>query len=123
MSDSSANSYLSEVDDRLIGSTVMGGLIGNFIEWYDWTIYGLLSSVFAAQFFPSGNAITSLLATLATFALGFVMRPIGSIVLSPMADKYGRRRMGEFKWSSQHDALLAYRFDTPVTDPQGRGFR
>jgi putative transposase len=30
---------------------------------------------------------------------------------------------GEFKWSSQHDALLAYRFDTPVTDPQGRGFR
>src|SRR5271154_4647726 len=93
MSDSPANSYLSGVDDRLIGSTVMGGLIGNFIEWYDWTIYGLLSSVFAAQFFPSGNAITSLLATLATFALGFVMRPIGSIVLSPLADKYGRRRM------------------------------
>ncbi len=93
MSDSPANPYLSEVDDRLIGSTVMGGLIGNFIEWYDWTIYGLLSSVFAAQFFPSGNAITSLLATLATFALGFVMRPIGSIVLSPLADKYGRRRM------------------------------
>ncbi len=93
MSDSPANSYLSEVDDKLIGSTVMGGLIGNFIEWYDWTIYGLLSSVFAAQFFPSGNAITSLLATLATFALGFVMRPIGSIVLSPLADKYGRRRM------------------------------
>src|ERR1700733_10219274 len=93
MSDSAADPYLSEVDDKLIGGTVMGGMIGNFIEWYDWTIYGLLSSVFAAQFFPSDNAITSLLATLATFALGFVMRPVGSIVLSPMADKYGRRKM------------------------------
>lgn len=83
----------SESSDRLIGGTVIGGMIGNIIEWYDWTIYGLLSSVFAAQFFPSGNAMTSLLATLATFALGFVMRPVGSVVLSPMADRYGRRRM------------------------------
>jgi MHS family alpha-ketoglutarate permease-like MFS transporter len=72
---------------------VVGGMIGNIIEWYDWTIYGLLSSIFAGQFFPSGNATTALLATLATFALGFVMRPIGSIVLSPLADRYGRRRM------------------------------
>ena len=76
-----------------IGGTVLGGVIGNIIEWYDWTIYGLLSSVFAGQFFPSHNATTALLATLATFALGFVMRPIGSIVLSPLADRYGRRRM------------------------------
>ena len=65
-------------------------MIGNIIERYDWTIYGLLSSVFAGQFFPSGNPITALLATLATFALGFVMRPVGSIVLSPLADRYGR---------------------------------
>ncbi len=78
---------------RSIAGTVAGGVIGNIIEWYDWTIYGLLSSVFAGQFFPSGNATAALLATLATFALGFVMRPIGSIVLSPLADRYGRRRM------------------------------
>ncbi len=78
---------------RSVTETVAGGIIGNIIEWYDWTIYGLLSSVFAGQFFPSGNATTALLATLATFALGFLMRPVGSIVLSPLADRYGRRRM------------------------------
>ncbi len=74
-------------------STIVGGAFGNLIEWYDWTIYGLLSAAFAGQFFPAGNPATALLATLATFALGFLMRPVGSIVLSPYADKRGRRRM------------------------------
>jgi MHS family alpha-ketoglutarate permease-like MFS transporter len=93
MSESSEALEWPAAEGRLIGGTVIGGMIGNIIEWYDWTIYGLLSSIFAGQFFPSGNATTALLATLATFALGFVMRPIGSIVLSPLADRYGRRRM------------------------------
>jgi MHS family alpha-ketoglutarate permease-like MFS transporter len=90
---SAAAMPLSASSSRSVTETVAGGVIGNIIEWYDWTIYGLLSSVFAGQFFPSGNATTALLATLATFALGFVMRPVGSIVLSPLADRYGRRRM------------------------------
>ncbi len=93
MSGARATATPSDMDDRLVGGTVIGGMIGNLIEWYDWTIYGLLSSVFAGQFFPSGNATASLLATLATFALGFIMRPVGSVVLSPFADRYGRRRM------------------------------
>ena len=93
MSESSEALEWSPSEGRLIGGTVLGGMIGNIVEWYDWTIYGLLSAVFAGQFFPSGNAMTALLATLATFALGFVMRPIGSLVLSPLADRYGRRRM------------------------------
>ncbi len=74
-------------------TTITGGVIGNIIEWYDWTIYGLLSAVFAGQFFPQSDKIVALLLTLSTFALGFLMRPVGSIVLSPMADRYGRRRM------------------------------
>lgn len=93
MSESSEALEWPSAEGRLIGGTVAGGMIGNIIEWYDWTIYGLLSSIFAGQFFPAGNATTALLATLATFALGFVMRPVGSIVLSPLADRYGRRRM------------------------------
>src|ERR1700759_1312268 len=95
MSESSEALEWGVSERKVVGSTIAGGMIGNIIEWYDWTIYGLLSSVFAGQFFPSGNAITSLLATLATFALGFVMRPVGSIVLSPLADRYGRRRMSQ----------------------------
>jgi MHS family alpha-ketoglutarate permease-like MFS transporter len=93
MSDTRAAENVSDLSGGSIVGTVVGGMIGNIIEWYDWTIYGLLSSIFAGQFFPSGNATASLLLTLATFALGFIMRPIGSLVLSPFADRYGRRRM------------------------------
>ncbi len=74
-------------------STIAGGAVGNLIEWYDWSVYGLLSAVFAGQFFPANDPTAALLAVLATFALGFLMRPVGSIVLSPYADRYGRRRM------------------------------
>lgn len=74
-------------------STLIGGAVGNLIEWYDWTIYGLLSSVFASQIVPANNPSTSLIGVLLTFAVGFLLRPVGSLVLSPMADRYGRRRM------------------------------
>ncbi len=37
------------------GATLLGGAFGNLIEWYDWTIYGLLSGVFAGQIFPKGD--------------------------------------------------------------------
>ena len=93
MSDIHSTSDFSAATGSSIAATVMGGIIGNVIEWYDWTIYGLLSSIFAGQFFPSGSATVSLLLTLATFGVGFIMRPVGSAVLSPLADKYGRRRM------------------------------
>jgi MHS family alpha-ketoglutarate permease-like MFS transporter len=72
---------------------LLGGAVGNLIEWYDWTIYGLLAVVFAPQIVPAQNPATSLIGVLLAYAVGFLMRPIGSIVLSPMADKYGRRRM------------------------------
>ena len=72
---------------------VLGATIGNLIEWYDWTIYGLFSSVFSSQIFPSSDKTVSLLVVLSTFALGFLMRPVGAIVLSPLADRIGRRQM------------------------------
>jgi len=70
---------------------VASGLIGNVIEWYDWFCYGLLASVFAAQIFPAVNPINSILAAFAAYAVGFLIRPLGSFVLSPFGDKYGRR--------------------------------
>jgi MFS transporter, MHS family, alpha-ketoglutarate permease len=74
-------------------ATILGGAIGNLIEWYDWTIYGLLAAVFAGQIVPAHNPATSLIGVLLAYAVGFLMRPIGSFVLSPLADRYGRRRM------------------------------
>ncbi len=80
-----------EVSGR--GKTIVGGAIGHFIEWYDWAIYGLLAGLFASQMFPAGDPAASLIASYSAFAIGFIGRPIGAFVLSPLADKYGRRAL------------------------------
>jgi len=71
--------------------TVAAGLIGNVIEWYDWFCYGLLASIFAEQIFPSSVPINAILAAFAAYAVGFFVRPVASIILSPFADRHGRR--------------------------------
>jgi MFS transporter, MHS family, alpha-ketoglutarate permease len=73
--------------------TLVGGAIGHFIEWYDWSIYGFLAGIFAGQMFPANDQTASLIASFSAFAIGFLGRPIGAIVLSPLADKYGRRAL------------------------------
>ncbi|NYI70208.1 MHS family proline/betaine transporter-like MFS transporter [Naumannella cuiyingiana] len=65
--------------------------IGNFMEWFDFAIYGYFAAVIGAQFFPSDDPSASLLASLATFAAGFLARPIGALVLGPLGDRLGRR--------------------------------
>ncbi|CAN5391145.1 MFS transporter [soil metagenome] len=65
--------------------------IGNFMEWYEFGLYGFFATVIGKQFFPNDTAATQILATLAIFAVGFVLRPIGGIVLGPIGDRYGRR--------------------------------
>jgi MHS family alpha-ketoglutarate permease-like MFS transporter len=73
--------------------TMLGGAVGHFAEWYDWAIYGYLAGVFAGQMFPASDARASLIASFAVFAIGFVGRPLGAFILSPLADKYGRRNL------------------------------
>ena len=70
---------------------MLAGTIGHFVEWYDWYIYGLLAAVFAPQIFPSHSPFASLIAALLTYAIGFVIRPFSGIIISPLADRYGRR--------------------------------
>ncbi|MEV7865411.1 MFS transporter [Streptomyces sp. NPDC088124] len=72
---------------------LLAGTVGHFVEWYDWYIYGLLASVFSAQIFPSGSQFASLIAAFLTYAIGFIVRPLSGIVISPLADRYGRRRV------------------------------
>jgi MHS family alpha-ketoglutarate permease-like MFS transporter len=73
--------------------TIVAGVIGNIVEWYDWTVYGLMAGVFSPSIFPAHDATSSVISALLTFAVGFLMRPVGSIVLSPLADRYGRRQI------------------------------
>lgn len=64
---------------------------GNLVEWYDFAVYGYVTTALAANFFPSGDKTASLLATLATFAVAFVMRPVGAMLFGSLGDRLGRR--------------------------------
>jgi MHS family proline/betaine transporter-like MFS transporter len=70
---------------------VVAAVIGNALEWYDFTVFGFLTVVIAQLFFPAGNDYASLLLSTATFGVAFVMRPIGGIVLGLYADRAGRK--------------------------------
>ena len=69
---------------------IIAGSIGNAVEFVDWGIYATFSPFFADQFFPSHDRAAALLAALAVFAVGFIMRPIGGAVLGSVADRHGR---------------------------------
>src|SRR5690349_17106191 len=71
---------------------ITAGVIGNVLEWYDFGVYGYLVPTISALFFPGGDAVVSLLSTFAVFGVGFVMRPVGSIVFGIYGDRYGRRK-------------------------------
>src|SRR5580698_4460356 len=64
---------------------------GNFLEMYDFMVYGYYAPAIARAYFPSHSAYASLLLTLLAFAAGFVMRPVGAIVLGAYIDHHGRR--------------------------------
>lgn len=70
---------------------VLAGAAGNVVEWFDWTVYALFAVYFSEQFFPSSNAVASLLATFAVFAVGFLARPLGSVLLGRISDTKGRK--------------------------------
>jgi MHS family proline/betaine transporter-like MFS transporter len=71
---------------------VTAGVIGNVLEWYDFAVYGFFATILAAQFFPAGDPVVSRLATFATFAVGFLMRPVGAVLFGYIGDRYGRAR-------------------------------
>ncbi len=64
---------------------------GTLIEWYDFYIFGALAVTLSEVFFPKGAGATALLSTLATFAIGFVVRPFGAIIFGYLGDKIGRK--------------------------------
>lgn len=68
-------------------------LVGTTIEWYDFFVYGTAAVlVFGQLFFPSADPVASLLAALATFAVGFLARPLGGFIFGHLGDRIGRKR-------------------------------
>jgi MFS transporter, MHS family, alpha-ketoglutarate permease len=71
--------------------SIIGGSLGNLVEWFDWYVYSAFSLYFAAAFFPKGSQTAQLLNASAVFAVGFLMRPVGGWLLGWYADRYGRK--------------------------------
>jgi MFS transporter, MHS family, citrate/tricarballylate:H+ symporter len=72
--------------------TVVRVTSGNFLEMYDFFLFGIFARQISAAFFPSDDPYASLMATFLSFAAGFAMRPIGALVLGPYIDRIGRRK-------------------------------
>ncbi len=72
--------------------SIIAGCIGNVLEWYDFAIYGFFAPVIAGLFFPSEDKLTSLISTFGVFAIGYFMRPVGSVIFGILGDKFGRKR-------------------------------
>ncbi|MEI7657403.1 MAG: MFS transporter [Phycisphaerae bacterium] len=76
---------------RTLRTVIAASSAGTLIEWYDFYIFGSLATIISASFFPKGNDTAALLATLATFATGFVVRPFGAIFFGALGDIVGRK--------------------------------
>jgi MHS family citrate/tricarballylate:H+ symporter-like MFS transporter len=72
--------------------TVLRVTSGNFLEMYDFFLFGIYARPISKAFFPSDDPYASLMATFLSFAAGFAMRPIGALVLGPYIDRIGRRK-------------------------------
>jgi MFS family permease len=98
---------------------VMAAILGNALEWYDFIIYAFLATFIAKNFFAPGNEAQALLATLAAFALTFMIRPIGGIFIGFYADRAGRRAALTLITGSMTLAMLIMVF-TPTYASIGR---
>jgi MFS transporter, MHS family, proline/betaine transporter len=70
---------------------IVAATIGNGLEWYNFTLYGFFAAIIGRSFFPTGNALSSLLLSLATFGVGFFVRPVGGVLLGIYSDRVGRK--------------------------------
>ncbi|WP_020500017.1 MFS transporter [Sciscionella marina] len=69
----------------------VAAVLGTVLEWYDFAIYAALATVIARLFFPAADPTVALLVALASYAVGFVCRPVGAVVFGRMGDRVGRR--------------------------------
>jgi MHS family proline/betaine transporter-like MFS transporter len=81
-------------DRATLRRSIEGTAIGNFMEWYDFGVYGYIATTIAQVFYP-GNSVSAvhLIATFGTLAAAFVVRPLGGFIFGPLGDRIGRKRV------------------------------
>ncbi|HEX7728336.1 MAG TPA: MFS transporter, partial [Terracidiphilus sp.] len=86
-----SNSASAQPGQTSIPHVILASSAGTMIEWYDFYIFGSLTTVLAAKFYPPGNDTFALIAYLATFAVGFLVRPFGALFFGRIGDMAGRK--------------------------------
>src|SRR5215472_12321436 len=71
---------------------VIAGVVGNVLEWYDFSVYGFFAPAIGQNFFPSKSKSAELIAAFGVFAAGFLMRPLGALLFGYIGDHRGRER-------------------------------
>ena len=85
---------MSTQNEKAIRKVVMSALVGASLEWYDFFLYGLVAGiVFNKLYFPAGDITVSTMLAYATFAVGFLTRPLGGVIFGHFGDKLGRKSM------------------------------
>ena len=81
-------------DPAVTRRSIQGASIGNFMEWYDFGVYGYIATTIAQVFYP-GDTVSAvhLIATFSTLAAAFVVRPLGGFIFGPPGDRIGRKRV------------------------------
>ncbi|GAA1533878.1 MFS transporter [Streptomyces albidochromogenes] len=86
-------SDITVTDEAAVKRAVKAASLGNAMEWFDFGIYSYLAVTIGHVFFPPGNDTAQLLSSFATFAVAFLVRPIGGMVFGPMGDRLGRKKV------------------------------
>ncbi|HET8981614.1 MAG TPA: MFS transporter [Pedococcus sp.] len=81
------------IDVRASKRSLVGGCVGNFIEWYEFGVYGYFATIIAANFFTAEGSsdLEALVKTYASFAIAFFFRPVGAWLFGRLGDRFGRR--------------------------------
>lgn len=72
---------------------VLASVVGSFVEWFEFSVYGYLAAVMGRVFFPASTPGVQLIASLAAFAIAFFARPFGGFIFGPIGDRYGRKQV------------------------------
>lgn len=84
---------ITVVDQPMLKRAVTAAALGNTMEWFDFGVYGYLAATLGKVFYPSASSSAQLLATFATFAAAFIVRPLGGLFFGPLGDRIGRQKV------------------------------
>src|SRR5262249_40361981 len=84
----------SSPEPMLRQRVVLAGMVGNILEWYDFSVYGYFALAIGQEFFPNDpeKKLNSLVAAFGALAAGFLMRPLGAVIFGHIGDRIGRKR-------------------------------